>query len=249
MSTRSRKPEPGSSGPYRMKDLCARTGLSRQAIHFYIREGLVPEGRKLGRNRAAYGQEHLDRIRLVRQLQHEHFLPLRAIRALIENRDEAFSPAQRRQIAAVKQRLAGTVAGPAERRTVRLRDAVACARVDRPDLDRLVELELLSTTRGPRGVVLMAEEDLWILELWGEVRRAGFTRELGFEPDLLLAFEEAVERVFRKETRLLAGLLSGVPAERVAEMIERALGLIDTFLVRRHRAKAREFFAAIEEDP
>ena len=33
---------------YRMRDLCSITGLSRQAIHFYIQQGLVPEGTKTG---------------------------------------------------------------------------------------------------------------------------------------------------------------------------------------------------------
>ena len=27
---------------YRMKDLCEATGLPRQAIHFYIQQGLLP---------------------------------------------------------------------------------------------------------------------------------------------------------------------------------------------------------------
>ena len=35
---------------YRMKDLCEATGLPRQAIHFYIQQGLLPAGRKTGRN-------------------------------------------------------------------------------------------------------------------------------------------------------------------------------------------------------
>ncbi len=76
--------------PYRMKDLCERTGLLRQVIHFYIQQGLVPEGHKTGRNMAYYGEEHVERILLVRRLQHERFLPLRAIKALLNEQDEAF---------------------------------------------------------------------------------------------------------------------------------------------------------------
>ena len=32
--------------PYRMKDLCEATGLQRQAIHYYIKKGLLPSGHK-----------------------------------------------------------------------------------------------------------------------------------------------------------------------------------------------------------
>src|SRR4051812_29405876 len=91
--------------PFKMKDLCARTGLPRQAVHFYIQQGLVPEGHKTGRNMAYYGPEHVERLLLVRRLQHERFLPLKAIRALLDERDDAFSPAQRRLLEDVKQHL------------------------------------------------------------------------------------------------------------------------------------------------
>ncbi|HJK99010.1 MAG TPA: MerR family transcriptional regulator [Polyangiaceae bacterium LLY-WYZ-14_1] len=98
--------ESGSPWTLRMRDLSAATGLPRQAIHFYIREGLVPPGRKTGRNAAVYGPEHLDRLALIRRLQHERFLPLRAIKALLDDRDAAdFTESQRRFLREVRTRL------------------------------------------------------------------------------------------------------------------------------------------------
>jgi DNA-binding transcriptional MerR regulator len=63
---------------YRMKDLCEATGLPRQAIHFYIQQELLPPGRKTGRNMAWYTDEHIERLHLIKKLQHEQFLPLKA---------------------------------------------------------------------------------------------------------------------------------------------------------------------------
>jgi DNA-binding transcriptional MerR regulator len=80
---------------YRMRDLCAMTGLSRQAIHFYIQEGLVPEGTKTGRNMAFYGPEHVERLRIVRRLQEERFLPLKQIRALLDGDADRVGAGQR----------------------------------------------------------------------------------------------------------------------------------------------------------
>ena len=57
--------------PFKMKDLCERTGLERQVIHFYIQQGLLPEGKKTGRNMAYYGEQHVERVKLIRKLQHE----------------------------------------------------------------------------------------------------------------------------------------------------------------------------------
>ena len=89
----------------RMKDLCDLTGLPRQAIHFYIQQGLLPAGHKTGRNMAFYGDEHVERLKLIKKLQHERFLPLKAIKALLDDQDTAFSAAQRGFLLGVKQRL------------------------------------------------------------------------------------------------------------------------------------------------
>ena len=79
----------------RMKDLCDATGLPRQAIHFYIQQGLLPAGSKTGRNMAYYGLEHIQRLKLIKKLQHERFLPLKAIRALLDDQESQFSQVQR----------------------------------------------------------------------------------------------------------------------------------------------------------
>ncbi|MFN8644674.1 MAG: MerR family transcriptional regulator [Candidatus Binatia bacterium] len=61
-----------------MRDLTRATGLTRETIHFYIAQGLLPPGTKTGRNTAEYGREHLERLQRIRDLQAQHFLPLRA---------------------------------------------------------------------------------------------------------------------------------------------------------------------------
>ena len=65
-------------------------------------------GRKTGRNSARYGEVHVERIRIVRQLQNERFMPLKAIRAVLDGRDDAFTPEQRGFIVDVKRRLSST---------------------------------------------------------------------------------------------------------------------------------------------
>lgn len=64
----------------RMRDVCARTGLARSTIHHYIREGLLPQPRKTGRNAALYDEEFVRRAQLIKSLQEKTHLPLRAIR-------------------------------------------------------------------------------------------------------------------------------------------------------------------------
>src|SRR5262245_60242936 len=69
----------------RMAELSARSGVARETIHFYLREGLLPRPRKGGRTVAYYDEEHLDRLRLIRRLREEKYLPLAVIKRLLES--------------------------------------------------------------------------------------------------------------------------------------------------------------------
>jgi DNA-binding transcriptional MerR regulator len=69
----------------RMAELAARSGVARETIHFYLREGLLPRPEKGGRTVAYYAEEHLDRLRLIRRLREEKYLPIAVIRRLLES--------------------------------------------------------------------------------------------------------------------------------------------------------------------
>lgn len=232
--------------PYRMKDVCEKTGLPRQVVHFYISQGLVPEGKKTGRNMAYYSDAHVDRVLLVRRLQHERFLPLKAIRSLLDARDEDFSEPQRRLLDEVKTRL-GEGLNPRERKTelVDVRERMKLASLTVEDLHELSEQGFLVVDQRDDGRVLVPETDVWMIDLWGEVRAAGFTPELGFRPADLVIYEQAMSKLFRDETQLIMSRLSHLPPDVVAKMVDRALPVIGQFLAGYHLAKARAFFAAM----
>lgn len=69
----------------RMAELALRSGVSRETIHFYLREGLLPRPRKAGRTVAYYDEEHLSRLKLIRSLREEKYLPLAVIRRLLDS--------------------------------------------------------------------------------------------------------------------------------------------------------------------
>ncbi|HSN98090.1 MAG TPA: MerR family transcriptional regulator, partial [Candidatus Nanopelagicales bacterium] len=232
--------------PYRMKDLCEKTGLPRQVVHFYIQQGLVPEGQKTGRNMAYYGEEHVARILLVRKLQHERFLPLKAIRALLEQREEAFSASQQALLQDVQAHLGPALRPRAERpATVDARELVERLGLEQADLDGMVEMGLLATATSEDGRTLIASDDAWLLETWAEVRRAGLTRELGFDVRDLAIYEAAISTLLREEAERVATRLSHLPPEQVAALVERSLPLINGFLTRYHTARARDFFSTL----
>lgn len=232
----------GQVHPYRMKDLCELTGLSRQAIHFYVQQGLVPPGVKTGRNMAYYGEQHLERLQVIRRLQHERMLPLKAIRAILDDDTASFEPSQRQLLRDVRTRLAGSqLARPDVGRTVELAPLLERHQLARAEIDQLAELGLIAVIDGR-----IPEHDVWALEHWAAIRQAGFVSALGFEVADLAVYEESVTALFEREKQLLIERLSALPADQVAQMIERVLPLIHQFFARYHTAQIRNFFSALE---
>ncbi|HJL15284.1 MAG TPA: MerR family transcriptional regulator [Sandaracinaceae bacterium LLY-WYZ-13_1] len=232
--------------PYRMKDLCELTGLGRQAIHFYIQRGLLPPGLKTGRNMAWYGEEHLDRLKMIKKLQHERFLPLKAIKAILDDQQSAFDQTQRSFLLGVKQHLGQSLAAGTEApgEPVAVDELLARLDLPRADFDRVVALELIGA-RVEDGREVIAQDDVWLLESWAEVKRLGFAEELGIGVDDLTIYDEIVTQLFQREAQLLAPRIPDLPPERAAEMIEKVLPLVHTFVTGLHRAKIRNFLASI----
>lgn len=231
---------------YRMKDLCELTGLSRQAIHFYIQQGLLPPGEKSGRNMAWYGPEHVDRLQTIRRLQHEQFLPLKAIKAVLDGETGGFEPVQRDLLRDVKHRLSGPVGAPPDNRRVDARAVADSAGISPEELREMADAGVLAVVESDTGALEVRAEDAWIIEQWGRIRAAGFTAELGFEVADLMIYVEAVNHMFEQERALLLARMSHLSPEVVARMIDGVLPVLNDFLTRYHNGQIRDFFAAMD---
>lgn len=232
---------------YRMRDLCSLTGLSRQAIHFYIQQGLVPEGTKTGRNMAYYGPEHVERLRLVRRLQEERYLPLKQIRALLDGDASGVSDSQRELVLEVRARLsAATRTAAGEARLVDVDRHAADHGVDPADLARMIELGLLAVrTSGDGGTRVVAADATWLVDLWGQLRKLGYSRDRGFAVDDLVPVHAAIGALFDHEASMLRRL-ADVPPSRLAEMVERALPVMNALVVQLHAAAVRGFLTRLD---
>lgn len=68
----------------RMAELARRSELSVATIKYYLREGLLQQGRRTSVNQAVYGDDHLSRLRLIRALTTVAGLPLSKVRDVVE---------------------------------------------------------------------------------------------------------------------------------------------------------------------
>lgn len=90
-----------------MAELAKRSGLSVATIKFYLREGLMPTGRRSSVNQAEYDEAHLERLRMIRALAKVAGLPLASIREVVGVVDGGGSPVD--AMAATQDALAGEV--------------------------------------------------------------------------------------------------------------------------------------------
>lgn len=67
----------------RISQLSERTGVSVATIKYYTREGLLPAGEHVGYNSTDYGEDHVERLRLIRALIESGGLSIAAARRVI----------------------------------------------------------------------------------------------------------------------------------------------------------------------
>ena len=72
----------------RVAELSARSGRSIPTIKYYVREGLLPPGRRTAGNQADYDDEHLHRLRLVTTLVEVGRLPIATVRSVLTAIDD-----------------------------------------------------------------------------------------------------------------------------------------------------------------
>jgi DNA-binding transcriptional MerR regulator len=232
--------DPSEAGLLRMRHLVERTGLPRETIHFYISAGLVPPPRKSKRNAALYGEEHVARLKLVRELRDRSFLPLKAIRDLLEGgADAGLRPEQRALMAEVRARLGGAETGDLDR--VRLDAVLRRTGVGRTEASEFRKLGMIEIEgRGERAT--LSREDAALLDVWGRLKTAGVFTERGVSPRHAVVVRDAVDRLATDEMTLFTGLYSGLPPARAAEVVASVVPLLNEMIGVFHGKRIRRFF-------
>jgi DNA-binding transcriptional MerR regulator len=195
----------------KMSELATASGVSAGTIKHYLREGLLPEPVKTSRNMAYYPEEFVDRIRLIKQLQEERFMPLRLIKSMLDDQ-----PERARALIELEDRILEHALKGEEQ--TRVSAAEVRERYDVPQevLDRLAELEVL--TPSSRGY---AASDVRIIEAISRFRAGGYSERIGFTVYDTVRYKKAIEELVREEVRVLTERLAGEKSpEEVVELLE-----------------------------
>ena len=203
-----------SSGPdngmLRMRELAEASGVSAGTIKHYLREGLLPEPVRTSRNMAYYPPEFVERIRLIKQLQEERFMPLKHIKAVLEE-----DPDRARALVELEDRILER-ALQAEQKRISATELRRRLKVPQEVLDRLAELDIL--TPNNRGY---SPRDVEIVEAISRFRAGGYDERIGFTVYDTLRYKRALEALAREEVQVLMDRLAGeLRPERAVALIE-----------------------------
>jgi DNA-binding transcriptional MerR regulator len=200
------------AGLLKISQLAERSGVSAGTIKHYLREGLLggPDVLKTSRNMAYYPASYVERIRLIKRLQEERFMPLRAIKGVLEG-----DPERAAALVELEDRI---LEGALTRRDAsRVSAAEVRRRYEVPAnvLDRLAELGAI--TPDAKGY---DADDVAVIAAIGRFRAGGFDEALGFTVFDTVRFREALEPLVREEVRTLLDRIAGrVEPDRAAEII------------------------------
>jgi DNA-binding transcriptional MerR regulator len=179
----------------KMSELAERSGVSAGTIKHYLREGLLGQGDdvvRTSRNMAYYPPDYVDRIRTIKRLQGERYMPLRAIKDALES-------------------------AAADRDDERVAVAEARRRYEIPEnvLGRLKDIGVLTpTTKGYDA------DDVKIIQAISRFRAGGYDEALGFTVYDTLRYQQALAPLVEEEVAVLLERVAGeVSVDRAVEII------------------------------
>lgn len=225
-----------------MRELEERTGVNREVIRIMLREGLLPEPLRPSRNAAEYDEAHVRGVAAVRDLQRSSRMTLKEIKsALATGGLSDRSPGNNHpQLEALLAGRFGLDEAPpvdlatlAERSPTAQIDAAAFEKLGMLNVDRVNGQETLSLA------------DARLVDIWGQIREAGFVEEAGFTPANIGFYLEAAQMVARREAEIFFGnSLVPLDDDESARMLHVALPLmLDFFGLLRLKA----FMAIVRE--
>jgi DNA-binding transcriptional MerR regulator len=202
-----------ATGMLKMSELAQRSGVSSGTIKHYLREGLLgsdDDVLRTSRNMAYYPEAFVDRVRLIKRLQEQRFMPLRVIREVM-----ADDPERVARLIELEDRILERAAEAGE--SARVSRSTVRSTYDLPAnvLARLQELEVL--TPDARGY---DRDDVAIIEAISRFRAGGYEEAIGFTVYDTLRYREALAPLVEEEVRvLLHRLVERVDVDRAVQII------------------------------
>ena len=230
----SAKPPDGKApesteGLLRMGALAEASGVPAATIKHYLREGLLPAPVKTSRNMAWYSPEYVDRIKLIKRLQEERYLPLGVIKRILEN-----EPDRVEERLELGDTLLARSEGFGGGKSITRKRATAKFGLPEDVLDGFERIGAIEPIEGRSGV-RYSQPDAEFLAAIAAFRESGYGEALGFTIYDALIYMRHLEALARDEVDVISEKLPGkLSADDAADLIERGHGPMRDLLSAMH---------------
>ena len=196
----------------KISELAERAEVPVATVRHYLREGLLPEPVKTSKNMAYYPPEFAGRIRLIKQLQEDRFMPLRVIRDVLESAGGDLE--QLRGLVEAGDSLVDRVLAPLAERTP---EAEILERYEIPEraLRRLTEVGVLS----PDGSGY-SQAEVRVIDAVARFRAAGWNETTGFGARDVARLMTGLGSVVADELELLLQRFAALDPDRAAALLD-----------------------------
>ena len=229
------KKESQTKKVFPIRALAKKTGASKEKIHFYTREGLLPQPVKTARNVAYYNEEHIKRLEQIKEFQ-KRFIPLKVIKRLLTAKgkelEEKFRELERRSS------LPADILGPEV--SFSFEDIKERTGLSPKELRKLEEMGVISSSPGSEGNKY-TREDLELALIVSKLKEVGYSEERGFTGISGLALyithvkeivEEELQRFFSNLPKNLTPEEAGFLADKGIELYSSFIALLRTKLIK-----------------
>lgn len=182
----------------RIGELVRQTGVPKETIHFYLREGLLRKPRRSGTHIADYTAAHVERILLIKELRDSFFLPIPAIKKILkQNRrqspsDQAVSDLHNKYFRPLDRLLVTEVVGHEA-----FRQATGLGR----KWLAIMEAWGIISCQSQNGQPIYSRDDLIIGRLMVDMDRLGFGPKDGYDPQELKRIADFIRTFVRSSHR------------------------------------------------
>jgi DNA-binding transcriptional MerR regulator len=237
---------PAGASPMKIGELVKQTGVPKETIHFYIREGLLRKPRKSASNIADYTRLHVEQILLVKELRENYYLPIPEIKKVLRQlkkqspAEQAVSQFHHRYFRPLDRLLISEIRGADA-----FREATG---LGRKWLDKMERWGIIAC-RLRDGERIYSQDDVIIGRLIVDMDRLGFGPKDGYNPEDLKQVADFIrDYVASGQNRYLKTHLDQVAAGEIREGASRINEVMSLFFYHMYRKLVREKQAAAETE-
>ena len=226
----------------KIRDLVQRTRVSKETVHYYIREGLLPKPRKRGRNIAEYDDSYVERIRLIKELQDRYFLPLAVIKNILKNQEkssegQSFLNLRREYFRPVDQFLPSEISGE--------EPFLKATGLGKKWLGKMEEWKIIAP-EVRNGQKVYAQDDITIGRLIVEMDNIGLGGREGFDPEALKHFRDKFrEIVVMSHKYYIEAALGKLSPEEFSKRTVQGREIMSVFFYHLYRKLSREEYRRV----